>query len=170
MLHQITFSPLESANNGKLTRHDRFLAEMEPGVAPSEALLEGIRNSYYGEHNRGPGHPPIPLNRLLLSYFSRRRFALADEALEDDVYDSQTFHSFLSDGPLRSKVPDAITLVKLRRLLETNNRVLPLFERVNALLMERGRILTRDTLAAATIVGAPSSTKNAKTLCDPVLA
>ncbi|WP_051021899.1 IS5 family transposase [Thioflavicoccus mobilis] len=162
----MTFSQLEYANKRKVARRDRFLAEMER-VVPWAELVQVVRPFYYQEAGRGRGHPPGPLERMLRLYFQQQWFALADEALEDAVYDSQAFRGFLGIDLLRVSVPDATTLVKFRRLLEADDLGQRLLERVNALLRARGRLLSQGTLVDATIVAAPSSTKNAKRQRDP---
>jgi IS5 family transposase len=166
MHQQLTFSQVEYANKRKLTRRDRFLAEMEQ-VVPWEDLLDVVRPHYYQEHGRGRGRPPVPLERMLRLYFLQQWFALADEALEDAVYDSQAFRGFLGIDLLQVSVPDATTLPKFRRLLEANDLGQRLLERVNAGLKARGLLLNQGTLVDATIVAAPSSTKNAKKQRDP---
>jgi IS5 family transposase len=166
MHQQLTFSQVEYANKRKVTRRDRFLAEMEQ-VVPWAELLEVVRPFYYKEHGRGRGRPPVPLERMLRLYFLQQWFALADEALEDAVYDSQAFRGFLGIDLLQSSVPDATTLPKFRRLLEANDLGQALLERVNAGLKARGLLLNHGTLVDATIVAAPSSTKNAKKQRDP---
>ncbi|WPL21786.1 IS5 family transposase [Thiorhodovibrio frisius] len=166
MQQQLTFAQLEYQHKKKVTRRDRFLAEMEK-VVPWEELLEELGPHYYQEHNRGRGRPPVPLERMLRLYFLQQWFNLADEALEDTVYDSQSFRGFLGIDLLNAGVPDATLLPKFRRLLEANDLGGRLLERVNAHLSERGLMMNEGTMVDATIVAAPSSTKNASKARDP---
>ncbi len=97
---------------------------------------------------------------MLRLYFLQQWFGLADEALEDAVYDSQAFRGFLGMDLGREAVPDATTLLKFRHRLETAGLTKTIFETVNQLLRERGLLMNKGTLVDATIIAAPASTKN----------
>ena len=159
MPQQISFAQAEYAAKRKTTRRDRFLGEMEI-VVPWARLLEALTPHYYPTAGQGPGRPPMGLERMLRLYFLQQWFGLADEALEDAVYDSQAFRSFLGIDLGREAVPDATTLLKFRRLLETQGLTQTIFDAINALLRERGLLMNKGTLVDATIIAAPSSTKN----------
>ena len=87
MSKQSSFAQAEYEAKRKTTRRDRFLAEMEV-VVPWARLLEQLRPHYYPEAGKGPGRPPLGLELMLRLYFLQQWFGLADEALEDAVYDS----------------------------------------------------------------------------------
>jgi IS5 family transposase len=166
MAKQISFAQAEYAAKRKTTRRDRFLAEMEI-LVPWARLLAALRPHYYPTAGQGPGRPPMGLERMLRRYFLQQWFGLADEALEDAVDDSQAFRDFLGIDLGREAVPDATTLLKFRHLLETAGLTKTIFDTINALLRERGLLMTKGTLVDATIIAAPSSTKNKERARDP---
>ncbi len=163
MEHQPGFSELEFAGKRKVTRREKFLVAMED-VVPWDGLLAAIRPSYPDGRR---GRPPIGLERMLRLYFLQQWYGLADEALEDAVYDSQAMRSFLGINLSTDPVPDATTLLKFRRLLEKNDLCAAIFETINAHLEERGLLMREGTLVDATIINAPSSTKNRDKARDP---
>lgn len=166
MPQQLTFAQAEYAAKKKVTRREQFLTEMEQ-VLPWAALHALIRPHYYQEEDRGPGHPPIALERMLRMYLLQQWYSLGDEALEDAIYDSQAFGHFLGIDLGRESVPDATTLLGFRRLLETQGLQVQIFETINALLRERGLMMNQGTLVDASIINAPSSTKNKAKERDP---
>ena len=163
MLHQTTFAHAEFSAKKKRTRRERFLARMEE-VIPWAQLLAVIAPHYpKGER----GRPPIGLERMLRVYFLQQWYALADEALEDALYDSQALQRFARIELEAEGVPDATTLLKFRHLLETHDLCKALFTAINADLAARGLLLRAGTLVDATLIAAPSSTKNEKRARDP---
>ncbi len=163
MTQQTTFAQAESTAKKKTTRRERFLARMEE-VIPWERLLAVIAPHYpKGER----GRPPMGLERMLRVYFLQQWYALADEALEDALYDSQALQRFARIELGAEGVPDATTLLKFRRLLETHDLCKGLFAAINADLAARGLLLREGTLVDATLIAAPSSTKNEKRERDP---
>jgi len=163
MEHQPGFSELEFAGKRKVTRREKFLASMDE-VVPWDDLLAAIKPAYPDGKR---GRPPIGLERMLRLYFLQQWYGLADEALEDAVYDSQAMRSFLGINLSTDPVPDATTLLKFRRLLEKNDLCSAVFETINAHLEERGLLMREGTLVDATIINAPSSTKNREKKRDP---
>jgi transposase, IS5 family len=113
------------------------------------------------------GRPPVGVARMLRMYCLQLWFGLADEALEDAIYDSQAFREFVGIDLARERVPDATTLLKFRRLLEAHQLTAELFKGINAHLSERGLLLREGTMVDATIISAPSSTKNEAHARDP---
>jgi len=168
MPQQLTFAQAEYAAKKKRTRRERFLAEMEQ-VVPWAALRAVIEPHYYRESGRGPGHPPIGLERMLRMYLLQQWYNLGDEALEDAIYDSNAFRAFLGLDLGRESVPDATTLLGFRRLLEARGLQREIFATVNALLRERGVLMRQGTLVDASIFDAPSSTKNKDKQRDPAM-
>ncbi len=163
MTHQTTFAHAEFANKKKTTRREAFLAKMEDAV-PWVQLLTVIE-PYYPKGQRG--RPPIGLERMLRIYFLQQWYALADEALEDALYDSQALQRFARIDFQTEGVPDATTLLNFRHLLEAHDLCQGLFQAINADLAARGLLLRAGTLVDATLLAAPSSTKNAKKERDP---
>jgi transposase, IS5 family len=100
-------------------------------------------------------------------YFLQQWYALADEALEDALYDSQALRTFAGIDLSVEAVPDATTLLKFRHLLEAHALTERLFAEVGALLSERQLLMKEGTIVDATIIAAPSSTKNARKERDP---
>ena len=161
---QTSFSELEYAAKKKLTRRDRFLAEIE-AVTPWAALEAEIGPFY--PKGEGRGRPPIGLHRMLRMYIAQQCFGLSDEGIEDALYDSQAIRRFVGIDLARESAPDATTLLKFRRLLETNGLTRKVFEAINAHLAERGLILREGTIVDATFIAAPPSTKNKAKARDP---
>src|ERR1022692_390819 len=104
---------------------------------------------------------------MLRVYFLQQWYGLADEALEDALYDSQALRGFARIALAAEGVPDATTLLKFRRLLETHDLCQGLFTAINADLTARGLLLREGTLVDATLIAAPSSTKNRERKRDP---
>ena len=163
MTHQATFAHAEFAAKKKITRREKFLARMEE-VIPWAKLLAVIE-PHYPKGKRG--RPPIGLERMLRVYFLQQWYGLADEALEDALYDSQALQRFARIDLSAEGVPDATTLLNFRHLLETRDLCHGLFTAINADLAARGLLLREGTLVDATLIAAPSSTKNAKRERDP---
>ena len=126
---QKTFSDLEYASKKKLTRRDRFLAEIE-AVTPWSALIARLEPHY--PKGGGRGRPPIGLERMLRMYIAQQCFGLADEAMEDAIYDSASIRQFVGIDLGRESAPDATTLLHFRRLLETHGLTKAIFEAINA--------------------------------------
>ena len=166
MPQQISFAQAEYDAKRKTTRRDRFLGEMER-VVPWAMLLEVLAPDDYPKAGTGAGRPPVGLERMLRMVFLQQWFGLADEALEDATYDSQAFRTFLGIDLGRESVPAATTLLRFRRLLEDNGLTGRLFETVKDLLRSRGLLLEKGTLVDATLIAAPSSTKNKDNARDP---
>jgi IS5 family transposase len=133
-------------------------------VIPWPKLLAVIEPHYpKGER----GRPPVGLERMLRVYFLQQWYGLADEAIEDALYDSQALRGFARIDLATEGVPDATTLLKFRRLLETHDLCKGLFTAINADLTARGLLLREGTLVDATLIAAPSSTKNEQKQRDP---
>lgn len=113
------------------------------------------------------GRPPVGLERMLRMNFVQRWFNLADEACEDALLNSTALRRFVGMDLGRERVPDGTTLLKLRRLLERNKLGERLFAKVGEVLQRRGLKVGTGTIVDATIIGAPSSTKNAEKARDP---
>ena len=113
------------------------------------------------------GRPPIPLERMLRVYFVQQWYGLADEAVEDAFYDSQALRGFAGIALNRDPMPDATTVLHFRHWLERHDLTKGLFEEVNAMLEERGLLMRQGTIVDATIIAAPSSTKNKQQSRDP---
>jgi IS5 family transposase len=145
------------------TRRDEFLATMD-SIVPWAELCAVVEPHY---PKAGNGRPPIGLERMLRMYFVQHWFNLADEACEEALLDSTALRRFVGIDLGRERVPDATTLLKFRRRLEDKNLGQALFAKVGELLQARGLKLGTGTIVDATIIAAPSSTKNADKSRDP---
>jgi len=163
MERQGSFSQAEYASKKKQTRRDKFLAEME-GVVPWARLVERLK-PYYPKGERG--RPPIGLERMLRIYFLQQWYGLADEAVEDALYDSQALRGFAGIELNRDAVPDATTVLLFRHWLEEHGLTKVVFEEIGSMLQERGLLMRQGTIVDATIIAAPPSTKNKEKARDP---
>ena len=161
---QSSFSELEYATKKKVTRRDRFLGEIA-AVTPWSALVAEVEPFY--PKGTGRGRPPIGVERMLRMYIAQQCFGLSDEGIEDAIYDSQAIRSFVGIDLSRESAPDATTLLKFRRLLETHELTERIFNAINTLLAVKGLLLKEGTVVDATIIAAPASTKNREGKRDP---
>jgi IS5 family transposase len=145
------------------TKRDAFLATMEQ-IVPWTELCSVIEPHY---PKAGNGRPPVGLERMLRMYFVQHWFNLADAACEDALLDSTALRRFVGIDLGRERVPDATTLLKFRRLLEKHKLGEALFAKVGEVLQANGLKVGTGTIVDATIIGAPSSTKNADKRRDP---
>ena len=146
---QSSFSDAEYASKKKLTRRDRFLAEIE-SATPWPALVAALL-PYYPKGD-GRGRPPIGLERMLRMYIAQQCFGLSDEGVEDAIYDSQAIRSFVGIDLSHKSAPDATTLLKFRRLLEQNNLTRRIFNEINAHLASKGLTMREGTIVDATLI------------------
>jgi IS5 family transposase len=147
----------------RATRRDVFLATMN-GIVPWQALCEVIEPHY---PKAGNGRPPVGLERMLRMYFVQHWFNLADEACEEALLDSTALRRFVGIDLGTERVPDGTTLLRFRRLLEKHKLGEQLFATVGQVLQAQGLKVGTGTIVDATIIGAPSSTKNADKTRDP---
>src|SRR5438045_3099541 len=163
MQKQMSFSQNEYAGKKKTTRRERFLGEMEL-IIPWPQLIELIQPHY---PNGRRGRPPIGIERMLRIYFLQQWYTLADEALEDALYDSQALRTFAGIDLSLATVPDATTVLNFRHWLEEHDLTRALFDEIGAMLEERGLLMRQGTIVDATIIDAPPSTKNKSKARDP---
>jgi len=147
----------------KPTRRDDFLKIME-AIVPWVALCDVIKPFY---PKAGNGHPPIGLERMLRIHFIEHGFNLADLSCEEALYDSISLRRFVGIDLGREPVPDATTMLKCRKLLHDNQLGEALFAQMGAVLQSKGLKVNTGTIVDATIIGAPSSTKNALKAREP---
>jgi IS5 family transposase len=161
---QSSFSDAEYASKKKLTRRDRFLAEIETAT-PWPALV-AVLLPYYPKGD-GRGRPPIGLERMLRMYIAQQCFGLSDEGIEDAIYDSQAIRGFVGIDLTHESAPDATTLLKFRRLLEQHKLTERIFNEINGHLANKGLMMREGTIVDATLIAAPPSTKNKDGKRDP---
>jgi len=163
-MSQRSFASAEYAMKKKRTRREKFLAEMERIVPWSR--LTAVIEPLYPKSGR-VGRPPIGVPKMLRMYCVQQWYSLADEALEDALYDSQALRDFVGIDLSRESVPDATTLLKFRGLLQDNDLTRALLDEINAHLTYQGLLMRAGTIVDATIIAAPSSTKNEGKTRDP---
>ena len=163
MKKQQTFASAAWRRKGKVTRRERFLSEMDR-VIPWARLLELIEPHY---HRGKTGRQPHDLERMLRIYFLQQWFDLSDPQAEDAIYDSESMRRFAGVELGEDKIPDESTILRFRHLLEKHRLTEAIFEEVKDLLTEQGLLLRSGTIVDATIIAAPSSTKNAEGKRDP---
>ncbi len=148
---------------GKKTKRALFLEEMEQ-VVPW-AKLCGLIEPHYPTGSKG--RPPVGVERMLRIYFLQPWFNLSDPAVEEALYDSGVMRGFVGIDLGREPVPDETTVCKFRHLLEEHQLGGQMLEAVNLHLQSRGVRITTGTIVDATIIHAPSSTKNREQQRDP---
>ena len=148
----------------KKTRKEQFLDEMEV-IIPWKDLTQAIEPFY--PQPEGAGRPPIGIERMLRIHFLQHWFNLSDPAVEEALYDSRALRQFVGIDLGREPVPDETTVCKFRHLMEQHNLGDQLFHLVNQFLQENGLKVSRGTIVDASIIHAPSSTKNKKKQRDP---
>ena len=162
-MSQMTFASVAWRAKGKTTRREGFLAEMN-AVVPWSRLVVLIEPHY---PKAGNGRQPIPLERMLRVYFMQQWFNLSDPQAEDALYDIEPMRRFAGIELAEDTVPDETTILRFRHLLEKHQLTEAIFAEVRALLEERKLLLKSGTIVDATIISAPSSTKNAGKERDP---
>jgi IS5 family transposase len=163
MSEQGTFASLAWKGKGKVTRRERFLTEMD-AVIPWARLLSLIAPHY---PKAGNGRQPLGLEKMLRIYFLQQWFNLSDPQAEDAIYDSESMRRFARVELGEDLVPDETTILRFRHLLEQHQLTQAIFAAGRDLLEERRLWLRAGTIVDATIIAAPSSTKNAAATRDP---
>lgn len=162
-MKQTTFASMAWAAKGRTTRRERFLAEMN-AVIPWARLIALIEPRY---PKAGSGRPPLPLERMLRVYFMQQWFNLSDPAAEDALYDSESMRRFAGVELAEDVIPDETSILRFRHLLEQHKLTEAIFVEIRGLLQSKGLMLKSGTIVDATIISAPSSTKNAESQRDP---
>lgn len=155
-MKQQTFSDIEYSHRRKKTKREEFLEAMDQ-IIPWQHWIDLIRD-YYPSGKRG--RPPRGIETMLRMYLMQNWFNLSDAAIEDAIYDSYAMRSFMHIDFFTEQVPDSTTLLKFRHLLEVHKIGEQIFADVNARLESAGLIMHGGTIVDATIIAAPSSTKN----------
>ena len=165
MKKQLTLATSEFERFRKPTRRERFLAEMNRVVPWAE--LVAVIEPYYPKVTSVGGRPPVGLERMLRMHCLQLWFDLSDPAVEEALYESSSMRSFVGIDLGREPVPDETTVMRFRHLLEQHQLGARIFEEVGRVLHTRGLRLSKGTIVDATIIAAPSSTKNAEGQRDP---
>lgn len=161
---QATFAESGFEAYRKTTRREQFLAEMDR-VVPWQELCALVEPVY--PKSEGPGRPTVGLERMLRVHFLQHWYDLSDPAVEEALYDSNAMRRFAGIDLGRQSAPDETTVCKFRHLLEEHGLGKRIFEEVGRYLQKQGFKLSRGTIVDATIISAPSSTKNKDKARDP---
>ena len=161
-MSQMSFGDAEYAGKRKKTRREVFLEEMDQ-VVPWKSLLRLIEPLY---PIAGRGRHPYPLQTMLRVHLMQNWFGLSDPAMEEALYEITPMRAF-AGLTLTKAIPDETTILNFRHLLEANEVAPEILKRVNAYLTRKGLMLKRGSIVDATIIAAPSSTKNAEGARDP---
>ena len=162
-MKQLTFSATGFERYGKTTRRAAFLSEMERVVPWTDMC--GLIEPFYPKP--GNGRPPYGLERMLRIYFLQQWFNLSDPGVEEALYDSAAMRDFAGIDLGREAAPDETTICRFRHLLEAHDLGRRLFEEAHRHLEANGLKVSTGTIVDATIIHAPSSTKNASKTRDP---
>ncbi len=160
---QRTFADLAWQHKGKVTRRERFLAEMDAVIPWAE--LRALIAPHYPQ--AGNGRQPIGLERMLRIYFLQQWFNLSDPMAEEAIYDSEAMRRFARVTLGEDVIPDETTILRFRHLLEQHQLTERIFATIQHLLTAKRLLLQTGTIVDATIIAAPSSTKNAEKARDP---
>jgi len=161
---QSSSSALESAAEKRVMRRERFWREIE-AITPWSTLVAQLEPFY--PKGQGRGRPPIGMQRMLRMYVVQQCLGLSDEGIEDAIYDRRAIRGFIDIELAREAAPDASTLLKFRHLLEAHGPTQAIFTAINEHLATQGLMLREGTVADATMISAPSSTKKNRGTRDP---
>jgi transposase, IS5 family len=162
---QLGFSDYEQSTAKKRTRREKFLAEMEK-VVPWQGLVELIEPHYPKTGEKG-GRPPYPLTTMLRIHLMQQWYSLSDPAMEETLIEVPSMRRFAGINLLSDRIPDETTILTFRHLLEKHELGDQIFETVKAYLKDRGMEMRQGTIIDATLIAAPSSTKNNAKERDP---
>ena len=160
-MNQISFLDAEYNQKKKKTRREIFLESMEQ-VVPWKRLEKRIKKHY---SSATAGRPAYPLSSMLRIHCMQHWYNMSDPAMEDALYEIHSMRKFA--GLTLDRIPDETTVLNFRHLLERHKLGEKIFKEISKLLEEHGLILKEGTAVDATIIPAPSSTKNAEGKRDP---
>ena len=164
MSGQMTFAEHQKlSRRRKLTRREKFLAEMD-AVVPWARLVALIGPHY---PRGGRGRQPMPVERMLRIHFLQQWYACPDPGMEDALYEIPLLRQFAGIDLGRDFVPDETAILKFRRLLERQDLAAAIFAEVQAVLRENGLVLAEGKMVDATLIHAPSPTRNREHKRDP---
>ena len=162
---QLGFGDYEQSTAKKRTKKERFLAQME-AVVPWKALIALIEPCYPKTGSKG-GRPPYPLETMLRIHLMQQWYDLSDPAMEDALIEVPTMRRFAGIDLISERIPDETTILAFRHLLERHDLGKQIFETVKDHLKANGMAMKQGTIIDATLIAAPSSTKNKKGERDP---
>ena len=164
---QLGFSDYEQSTAKKRTKKEKFLSEMDQ-VVPWQPLLDLIEPIYPKVSSKG-GRPSYPLATMLRIHLMQQWYSLSDPAMEDALIEVATIRRFAGIDLISDRIPDETTILSFRHLLEKHDLGQQIFETVKADLKQRGMAMKQGKLIDATLISAPSYTKNKTGERDPVM-
>ena len=165
-MKQLGLTDVRLMKRSRRTRKEQFLEEMDQ-IIPWERLLACVE-PYYPKPGRG--RRPVPLETMLRIYVLQHLFNYSDPAMEEALYEVPLYCRFAGIDLVVDTVPDETTLCKFRHLLERHQLAERFFAEVNTELEKRGLVLRRGTVVDATLIAAPTSTKNKPRKRDPQMS
>jgi len=162
---QLGFGDYEQTTARKRTKRERFLGQMQ-AVVPWKALIDLIE-PYYPKTGSKGGRPPYPLETMLRIHLMQQWYDVSDPAMEDALIEVPTMRRFAGIDLISDRIPDETTILSFRHLLEKHDLGKQIFETVKAHLKANGMAMKQGTIIDATLIAAPSSTKNKKGERDP---
>lgn len=162
-MKQETFTDIEYSFRKKKTKREEFLEIMDEIIPWDEWI--SIIEPFYPKGERG--RRPMGIEKMLRMYLLQIWFNLSDPATEDAIYDSYAMRKFSGIDFMTEAVPDETTLCRFRHLLEANGINKLFFDAINRVMTQTGHMMKGGTIVDATIINAPSSTKNAAKARDP---
>lgn len=160
-MSQLSFSDAEGQAKRKQTRREKFLKQMDE-LLPWKELERPVAR-YYSKSLRG--RKPYPLSAMLRIHCMQLFYNLSDPAMEDSLYEIESMRRFA--GITLDTIPDETTILNFRHLLETHHLGEKLFRKINHYLEKQGLCFKEGTIVDATIIAAPTSTKNKAKERDP---
>jgi transposase, IS5 family len=161
-LAETTFEP----KRDKKTRKVKFLESMESVVPWSR--LQALIEPHYPK--QGNGRRPMPLDTMLRIHFMQQWFGYSDPAMEEALYDVPVLRKFAKLDLFDDVMPDETTILRFRHIIEKHELAQAIFSEVTALLEEKGLIMKKGTIVDATLIAAPTSTKNKEKQRDPEMS
>ncbi len=162
---QLGFTDYEQSTAKNSTKKEKFLAEME-NVVPWQALLDLIE-PYYPKTSKKGGGPSYPLATMLRIHLMQQWYSLSDPGMEEALIEVLTMRRFAGIDLISDRIPDESTILTCRHLLEKQKLGEQIFETVMAHLSAKGMTMRQGTIVDATLIAAPSSTKNKAGERDP---
>lgn len=161
-MEQMSFAEIEYQNKKRKTRREKFLERMD-SLIPWDRLVKKFKRHY---HKGRTGRPPYPLETMLRIHCMQVFYNLSDPGMEDALYEIESMRRF-AGLRLSDRIPDETTILNFRRLLEKQGLGQKLFDEINGHLSEHDLMLREGSIVDASIIAAPSSTKNADKQRDP---
>ena len=170
-MSQMSFLDMDFSFKKRKTRREKFLDKME-ALIPWEKLFEQIQPYYHARTQDGHkgGRPAYPLELMLRIHMVQLFYNLSDPAMEDALYEINSIRRFVGLTRFDQGIPDETSIMRFRHLLEAHNLGQKLFEQIRAELTDKGLYLKEGTIVDASIIEAPSATKNKTRARDPEMA